>query len=115
RYQAVQEPELGALLPPYFTCSTLQSSPAPSNTRPPSPTAPAHIPPKPRRVSPAHFAFHPQSSTPHTRTLPPPPTIPHSSAASALPPPRSSHAPQNSHNQTPPAAPAVPLCASRYF
>src|SRR5260370_24586088 len=58
----------------------LQSSPTLSNTPPPSPAAPAHIPPKPHRVSAAHSASHPQNSTLHTRTLPLLPTIPHISA-----------------------------------
>src|SRR6266851_9828904 len=82
----------------------LQSSPTLSNTPPPSPAAPAHIPPKPHRVSAAHSASHPQNSTLHTRTLPLLPTIPHISAASASPLPPPSHARQNSHIQTPAAA-----------
>src|SRR5260370_253564 len=80
-----------------------QSSQAPSNTPPPFQTAQAHIPTRLRRESLAHSAFHPQNSALHTHTLRRFPTIPHNSAASASRLPHLSHAPQNSHNQTPPA------------
>src|SRR6266850_1269124 len=82
-----------------------QSSPTPSNTPSPTPTAPAHTPPIPHPESPAHSSSHPQNSALRTRTLPRHRTIPHSSAASASPRQPPLHAPQNSHTQTPPAAP----------
>src|SRR5271154_2159567 len=75
----------------------------------------AHIPPTPHRESPARSAFHPQNSTPHTRTLPRCPIILRNSAASASPHPQPSHAPQNSHTQTPPAALSAPLLASKLW
>src|SRR6266436_3910102 len=53
-----------------------QFSPAPSNTPPPSPAAPAHTPPTLHPVFLAHSASHPQNSAPHTRTLRRCPTAP---------------------------------------
>src|SRR6266436_4101464 len=82
-----------------------QFSPAPSNTPPPSPAAPAHTPPTLHPVFLAHSASHPQNSAPHTRTLRRCPTAPHNSVASASPLPPPSHDPQNSRTQTPPVAP----------
>src|SRR5260370_2136077 len=86
-------------------------APALANPPPPTPAELARTPPKPHRESPAHSVCHSRNSALHTRTLPLRPTIPRNSAASASRRPRFSHAPQNNHTQTPPAALLAPLSA----
>src|SRR5260370_204478 len=86
-------------------------SPPLANTPPPTPAELARTPPKPHRESPAHSVCHSRNSALHTRTLPLPPTIPRNSPVWASPRPGFSHAPQNNHTQTPPAAPSALICA----
>src|SRR5260370_11035247 len=84
-----------------------QFSPTLANTPARPPPAAVRTPPKPHRESPAHSVCHSRNSALHTRTLPLRPTILHNSTTSASRYPPLLHAPQNSHTQTPPAAPSA--------
>src|SRR5260370_27088344 len=81
-----------------------QSSPAPSNTPLPSPTAPAHTPPTPRGRYPRRCRNRQQNSAFRMHILRRRPIILHNSGVSASLLPPSSHGPRNSHTQTPPVA-----------